>query len=1273
MPARAILTAALVLAMARAHATPPTAADYARRSVAGGPITSLLQDSDTSNLMITDAFSVAAGGTTLASTGLQSLTLFRDNTDLTITGTGDLIFDNDSPAALPLGIDLNGNKGQITLAHVGAITNSGAGKGGVRVDANVSSSVTAINQDSPTSTLYLVSYISVPGAGNAFQATPTFTGPVNLNAGMLFMGATYSVVDSVLVAGPTRALENSGPIVFGGGTLVYATPSSTDLSTKFSSAGTAAYSLDIAGGQSVTLAAPLVGNASKGLRKLGPGTLTLTGASGYSGTTTIGGGTGTLQKIDGGTLQLGNGTSGSLNGTTGTELVFAGSGMFRAAQGPGASQGMLGLSLVRGDAVVEAVRPGSGTTVLSFASLGPRPAGATASFATSGGTNGVDVKVVVGGQAGGFMGHGTFFGGSAYAAYDAAGYVRSLAYGSDANAPAVIPAGATLGTVSATQNLDLTGSITAQRSAAVNTLRINAAANLTLASGTLAVNGVLKAGGSATTIRGGSLRPGAVGGEMVLRTDAATDVLTILSPLVANGTNALTKSGPGTLRLAGGSGLAGDLAVNQGTVVLDMPEARSLPAVAGSGTLAVTGPGPLTLTRPAGLTGGIVVSAGTLVLDYSDASVPASDMVNPAARITFGPDGALPVLSGGGTVVIKAKPTGVTTQNLSIPLPPLSSPGVVTNTGSHKILVDTAGGTATQVVMGKLANVIGNADSGNAQRYTSNGSTLMLGKTAGSGSGDVSFLYATDGRNGLGYGGALGGGRVVSTPDGGTDLDFMAGYDNGSSPYSLIPVGVTGGQYAYTPLTDSSADSGLWYRFQGAQAGVTLGNGGSNGLKIDNPAAGSSITIASTATWRPEGGIILTGTTDFTIQGGSMATSSEKSSRMYVIHQQSTGALEISSVLTDSFVGSQSTSNPIGANGLIKAGPGTLVLSGANTYGGATYLNEGTLRMGSVQNSTTSGPMGGGNGGASSSGIFFNGGTLQWSATNNADYSGRFQTSAGQQFRLDTNGQNVAFLYQLASPGGTLTKLGSGTLTLSRFANTHSGNTRIEGGTLALTAQSTSTIANTPVIELAAATARFNVGAKTAGYTLATDQEIRGIGSVAGTVKLGVGSTLSPGLAGVGRLSFENTLALSAATATPGTGVFRFDLGSPSSAGTTYDQVAVVGALDLAGLSLSHFDFTARAGFGNGTYVLFDAGSLTGGLGTPLTAAVAGADATLALLGNDVVLTVSNYVPEPTSLTLAAAALAAAAVRPRLPRGPYDSARTPGTKDDHICGGPSHG
>lgn len=127
----------------------------------------------------------------------------------------------------------------------------------------------------------------------------------------------------------------------------------------------------------------------------------------------------------------------------------------------------------------------------------------------------------------------------------------------------------------------------------------------------------------------------------------------------------------------------------------------------------------------------------------------------------------------------------------------------------------------------------------------------------------------------------------------------------------------------------------------------------------------------------------------------------------------------------------------VGPLALSKSGAGTLTLAGANTYTGGTTLAGGTLALGS------SGALG--NAGA----IAFAGGALQWSADNVADYSHRFSTAANQAYRLDTNGQDVALASALASAGGTLTKLGLGTLTLSG-ANTYSGGTTLGGGTLAL-------------------------------------------------------------------------------------------------------------------------------------------------------------------------------------------------------------------------------
>ena len=74
---------------------------------------------------------------------------------------------------------------------------------------------------------------------------------------------------------------------------------------------------------------------------------------------------------------------------------------------------------------------------------------------------------------------------------------------------------------------------------------------LTLAGGaTLTTNGILKSGGSAATITGGTGIQAGSGAELVVRTDQSTDSLTINTPILANGTNAFTKTGAGSVTLA---------------------------------------------------------------------------------------------------------------------------------------------------------------------------------------------------------------------------------------------------------------------------------------------------------------------------------------------------------------------------------------------------------------------------------------------------------------------------------------------------------------------------------------------------------------------------------------------------------------------------------------------------------------------------------------------------------------------------------------------------
>ena len=128
------------------------------------------------------------------------------------------------------------------------------------------------------------------------------------------------------------------------------------------------------------------------------------------------------------------------------------------------------------------------------------------------------------------------------------------------------------------------------------------------------------------------------------------------------------------------------------------------------------------------------------------------------------------------------------------------------------------------------------------------------------------------------------------------------------------------------------------------------------------------------------------------------------------------------------------------AGSLIKEGAGTLALTGTNTYTGGTTLSGGTLHLRSSSAIGSSGT------------ITFSGGTLQYSASNTTDYSSRFSTEEGQEYIIDTNAEDITFAGALTSSGGSLTKLGTGTLTLSG-TNTYTGTTTLSAGALNLTGQ----------------------------------------------------------------------------------------------------------------------------------------------------------------------------------------------------------------------------
>lgn len=1231
----------------------------------------------------------------------------------------------------------------VSISGTSAITNNGTGRGMTQI-SGVVSGTTAIVQDSATSALWL-------NGGN------TSTGATTLKQGLVILPNV-------------AALANTSAILFQGGILGYrqggGTP--TDLSGKFASNG-ADYKIDLptAG---VTFGNVLAKSGNAGLHKYGQAQLTLANDMLFTGTTTIGGiDVANMQLAGGGTLTVGTGSFGSLNGDTGTNLDFQGTGVFEVQRAPFSNQGMKVTTFSAGDGTVKSTQNFYSTVTLASVS---RAVGATGTFLlnTGGGTPGVagTNNIVITGRSAGALGPGYFFGGSGYAFYDAAGFVRALDYAVDASSANASSSGAAVSLPSKTYQ-QVTGAISAQADGTSFTglaIRNIGTGNqpFTLAAGAaVTAAGVLVSGGSAgdtvVTISGGSAFQPPVNGELIARTDSANDRL-VISNLAANGVNALTKSGAGTLALSGantlgGAGITGNVAINQGSLIV-APVANTTfsGVIAGQGALTVTGAGALTLngSAPMTYTGGTVVN-GTLVADFSNLADPTNMLFTgmPGSKGTGAGSGFIALGGATGnflrgtqtnsTLVIKGKPGATTSTYQQLGASGFAGSGgnVLVQNGVGRLLADPNGGRDTTVVLGFPG--------------VSSAGCLVIGRAANAGSGNVFFQGETN--SSLAATGAYGGywGKLFYTNDGAvSDLDFVVNlhYTNDSNPCSLFPVGTNG--VNYTNLTNSTSGTynlltGDYLATQPNQT-VTTNAGGSVGIKLKDVRDGQQLVFNGGELGKA--GLIMTGSGsgNFTLSGATISPNWRGTANRFTIFQMNpnmtltiSNVLAINSDANDSIQkngvgtvilsgantmasgktyfnegllvagvpetlssGGVPVSGPfgvntaagairfsggtlgysaanIGANGqtydyssrfsaagnepiridtggqlvtfaspiagaattLTKLGAGTLVLGGLNTYTGTTTFAGGNLRAGVAETAGTRGPFGTN---TTVGALIFTGGALQYSFSNTYDYSTRFSTAAGQQIKIDTNDQSVVFATPLSSPGGTLGKYGSGTLTLSAV-NTYSGATTIAGGTLAL--DYLGTIANSTRILVGAAGTLDITGKGFDGLTLAAGQEIAGDGLVLGRVSLGTGSMISPGT-DVGTLSFDGDLLLSP------TAVFNFQLGSAAAAGTTYDQIKMryvtnFGLLDLAGIGFSNFNFTALAGFGEGTYTLFDSGVTTGSLGDSIEGAIAGFFGTLSSPGGSVVLTVVS-VPEPgtVGLLVSAAGLAAAATLRRRRR-----------------------
>jgi autotransporter-associated beta strand protein len=350
------------------------------------------------------------------------------------------------------------------------------------------------------------------------------------------------------------------------------------------------------------------------------------------------------------------------------------------------------------------------------------------------------------------------------------------------------------------------------------------------------------------------------------------------------------------------------------------------------------------------------------------------------------------------------------------------------------------------------------------------------------------------------------------------------------------------------------------------------------------------------------------------------------------IHLNSGGTLQIGTGTTGGVLGNNLTNNGTlifnrsdaytyggiisGTGSVTKQGGGTLTLGAANSYSGGTTISDGVLALGSANAVGASGT------------IRFGGGTLQYSTSNTTDYSSRFSTAASQAYSIDTNGQNVTWASPLASSGGTLTKSGTGALTLAG-ANSYSGGTTISGGVLALSGSGS---IGTGDLNLGSGGV-FDLTALASGtYSLPSTGDLIGSGTLTGNGRtLAVLGAFQPGNSpGTVTVDAGFTLDLSGATST------TFDITNPLFTAGTYDLVNGNGSMIFGGILNLAF---SGGSYDNGTDVL-QLFENTGGFSGDFTSVVstglaAGQFATFNATTGSI-----SVVPEPSTYAMALAGLA---------------------------------
>lgn len=934
--------------------------------------------------------------------------------------------------------------------------------------------------------------------------------------------------------------------------------------------------------------------AADTLTVIGGGTVALRGANTFTGATTVKGGTLLLDHAADNSSKLSSTASLTLNG---------GSLSLMGNAGAGSSQTVAGLTLGSSSAP-----PGGGALITVTGGMDQsaslvlnaitRYTGATANFnpvSTGSGSAAIttttanNTSASTGNDAMNILGAYATCKLNDWAVNDGSGNIAALAAGSY---------GTAFGTGLHT-SLSATTTALASGGAITNTLRLTGTSAITFSAAadtlTLESGGILVATTAGATSIGAASRRGVIStstGELIVHQQSTTGALTIHA--IFGGSLGITKSGDGTLILTATNTYTGNTVINGG--------ALSVSATGNLGAAAA----------------GVTLNGGTLITTGSIGTLSST-----SHQITIG--------AAGGTFNFS---TVQTLQGSGI-----TGTGTLTLTGAGGIVV----GTSSSSFSGDI--VINNGVVRmNSQQFTSVPSiTVNSGGTYevnDDGTGTFG-ANSTNGRlliNGTGFGGngairltdqttasAFANPKTTIVNEVALQTTSRIQVDNGTAFGSLSQLIITGTVTGPGGLDKTGSGVLTLTSRDNTYAGNTLIENGTLRIDLGNDRlpTGTSVTLGTGATSgvlhlngfsQSVAGLTTAGTgTANAVIGGSATTTSLLDVTVASGTQTYGGSL--------GGVGFTSYSADYNNLAFIKDGAGTMVLSGASTYTGATTVNAGTLTLGDVRAL-------GGTGTSLASGA---GGT-----TVNAGATLDLNGQSDVQEIITLNGSGVGGAGALVNNSATAASIGSGVASLSFSGVTTTGWSAAAavsidsspGGAAAATVQlglgaGSLTLTSggsgyglAPVITVSGGSGAVviaSVGVTSASYTVTSNTTTY---SVAPTVTLSNGAAGVANLDGSGRIvSITVTSSGSGFTGTPGA---TFSGGTVLVAGTDPKVAGNNSNYTVVGLSIVN----PGTGFTSVPTV-----TISGGTGTAATAV--GNDGSFVLNGVTLDASGSGYTTAP--------------------------------------------